>query len=1638
MTALDSLLETYRTQTATQRDKGTAFEKLVAAWLVTDPVQSKFFTKAELWGDWAHRSGVPRTDVGIDLVCTRHDGGLAAVQCKLFDPDRHIMKADIDSFISASSKDEFAERLIVETTEVPWSENALAMVVGQSIPTTVIGLQNLRESRVDWSRFAATADIERSEPKTLRDDQIEALEEAVGGLVDADRGRLIMACGTGKTLTSLRIAEELAGEGGYVLYLVPSLALMSQTVPEWCADALVPITAFAVCSDTQVGKRQRSSIDVAEIEVTDLAFPATTKSDKLAPAVAASDNGSMRVVFATYQSISVIEKAQAEHGLPDFDLIVCDEAHRTTGVTFAGEDQSNFVKVHDNDVIRGRKRIYMTATPRIYGENARSKAREADAILSSMDDPKLFGDVLFHHGFARAVESDILTDYRVIVLAMDESVVSSAVQKRLSDENSELTLDDATKIAGCWKALSKVGLMGLASNDTDPMNRALAFCRNIKSSKMVRDEFDKVIVDYRENEPDTAPPEEFECEIHHVDGTYKARARKQRLDWLKEDAGPDVCRILSNARCLTEGVDVPALDAIVFLHPRNSQIDVVQAVGRVMRKAPGKRMGYVILPVGIPAGVPADVALNDNKKYRVVWQILNALRAHDERLDAVINHGGLGQDVSDRITVVDGRVSQVEMRAITAEVDKLPTRRPRRGLGVGKGGGGSGYQDRIAEPPPPEPRQLVIDEFSRAVMAKIVEKCGTRDYWEDWAKDVAEIAERHITRIRSLVEQEGSDAQGFFQDFLKEVRDDLNEDVSAGDAIEMLAQHLITRPVFDAVFVGHEFVERNPVSVAMSEVLSVIDDAQVGREAKALEGFYASVRRRASGITDAQARQNLIVELYDKFFRNAFPLTTQRLGIVYTPVEIVDFIIHSVDDVLREEFGQTLGSEGIHILDPFVGTGTFITRLLQSGLIAPNELERKYRREIHCNEIVLLAYYIAAINIETVFHAITDRKKYLPFEGICLTDSFALHEGDDELSFYMTDNTNRRERQKATDIRVIFGNPPYSVGQRSSNDNAQNVTYARLDERIRATYSARGAKNVTRRALYDSYIRAIRWGSDRLGDMGVMAYVSGSAWVERAFADGMRKSLVDDFDSIHVFHLRGDIRKNMLSGGRAGEGENVFGQGSMTGIAITVFVKSSESNGLGRVRYHDIGDDLKRRQKLDIIDCFGSVHGIEEAGQWSTITPDKHGDWLDQRDASFDVYPKIGEKKGRPVDVIFRHYSRGVQTSRDAWCINPSRVALTSNLEKMAAFFNTEQTRWARAVEAEHTLSEVKSFVNLDPTRISWAADFYRAVKKGQALSVDDACVAPCMYRPFTKQKVYYSPRFNWSLYQMPQIFPHAGLPNRVIALTGSRSRNGLSVLMIDQIVDLNMLEAGVQCFPFWLYEPDVGEPDLLADQTDSVYQRRDAITSYALERFRTAYPEEVIAHADIFHYVYGLLHSEDYRERFRANLTKELPRIPCVASVEDYRAFRDSGRLLSELHVGYESVDRYPAEIDTGGVSLEGMDPETAYRVTKMRHLGTGRNKDITTVIYNPHITVRGIPEEAWDYVVSGKSALQWVMLRQCVKTHKASGIVSDANRYAIETVGDPRYPLDLLLRVITVSLETMKIVRALPEVSIASRSSG
>ena len=1272
MTAIDRILQSYRDAAVTEREMGTYFERLGLAFFLNDPVQAEEYEAVWTWSEWAKANGRDGKDVGIDLVAKlRNEDGFAAIQAKFYAADARIQKANIDSFISASGKEPFRRRVVLDTTEKEWGTNAEEMIRDQAIPVVRIGLTDLRESRIDWTIFETRGEIVLSAKKTLMPHQRDALADVSTGLAAADRGKMIMACGTGKTFTSLKIAEAIAGKGKRVLFMVPSLALMSQTVREWTNDTETPIRAFAVCSDAHVGKRRKSTDDIAEIEIHDLAFPATTDPVKVAEKAGHGDPDRMTVIFSTYQSIVTLTRAQ-EAGLPEFDLIICDEAHRTTGATLDGDEESNFVKIHSNDNVKARKRLYMTATPRIFGDNVRSKADEVGAELASMDNPALFGETLFYRGFGWAVQNGLLTDYKVIVLAMDEGLVSAAVQKRLGDAGSELVLDDATKIIGCYKALTKIDLKADVSTDPHPMRRALAFAKDIRSSKLIRDEFTAVVDEYlgQDSLVETEEPSShLQCQIEHVDGTFNAKTRGALLDWLKADAGDNVCRILTNARCLSEGVDVPALDAIMFLHPRKSQIDVVQSVGRVMRRAEGKKMGYVILPVGVPAGVPPEQALADNERYRVVWQILNALRAHDERFDSTINKASLGQDISDKVEIVGINADSEELKSVTAVVQNLPNKTKAASSGIGSGSGGP--DDDVIEGPELTQTEMTfsIDEFSRAIMAKIVKKCGTRDYWEDWSASIAEIAKNHITRLTALLKDPDTEARRAFDAFLGELRDDLNDTISEGDAIEMLAQHIITRPVFETLFEGHKFTAENPVSRAMQRVLDVLNEANLDKESRDLEKFYASVKMRSQGITDPQAKQKLIVELYDKFFRRAFPRTTEKLGIVYTPVEIVDFIIHSVNEVLQSEFGQTLGSPGVHIIDPFTGTGTFITRLLQSGLIAPGEMEHKFRHEIHANEIVLLAYYIAAINIEAVYHGLQGGD-YVPFEGICLTDTFQMYESDDLISHYMPDNSERRKRQKATDIRVIVGNPPYSSGQNSANDNNANVAYPTLDGRIRDSYVSRSTA-INKNALYDSYIRAIRWASDRIGDAGIVAYVTNAGWVDGNAADGLRACLAEEFTDLYVFHLKGNTR---TSGERARrEGGQTFGSGSRAPIAISIFIKNPNISENGRIFVHEIGDYLDRKQKLAIIKDFGSIRGITNANAWSHVVPDDQNDWINQRDVSFDAHISMGEKSGA-FSPLFEVYSRGIETGRDAWCTNFSEIDLSKNIRKTVDFSQFPQT----------------------------------------------------------------------------------------------------------------------------------------------------------------------------------------------------------------------------------------------------------------------------------------------------------------------------------------------------------------------------
>lgn len=1626
MSALSALLDTYRSASVTEREKGTYFEELICAYLRNEATYRDLYDKVWMYSDWAKEQGLDGRDTGIDLVArTQGTGEYHAIQCKLYAEDYRVQKKDIDSFFTASGKAPFSHRIIVTTTN-NWSEHAEDALQGQQPPVSKIDLQALEDSQIDWAKYQPNQAVALKAKKQLREHQQSALNAVAAGLKDADRGKLIMACGTGKTFTGLKIAERLAGKGKRVLFLVPSLSLLSQTLTEWTQESEIPLHSFAVCSDSDVGKKRKADEDTVQVFTHELRYPATTKADRLAAEMLKRhDDQHMSVVFSTYHSIDVISRAQHDHDLAAFDLVICDEAHRTTGATFGEDDESTFVRVHDADYLRAAKRLYMTATPRIYGDAAKVKAESGEVALCSMDDEALYGKELFVINFSEAVQRGLLTDYKVLVLTVEESVINRRLQELLKDEDNQLKVDDAAKIVGCWKALAKQGLHEQLIGDDQPMKRAVAFCQVISpnykgtkhkvSSINIASMFQSVVEAYQESE-NIDEASRLICQAEHVDGGMNASQKEAKLKWLKDEPPANTCRILSNVRCLSEGVDVPALDAVLFLTPRNSQVDVVQSVGRVMRNAPGKKRGYVVLPVVIPARMEPHEALNDNQTYKVVWQVLQALRSHDDSFDAMVN----------KLDLIGSDPRKMEVIAITDKVDKKAKKASGTSNGqAGKGQYGIGEKrnkyDAEGQLTQQAEMTYEVGEIEKAIYAKIVEKCGNRHHWEDWANDIAKIARTHIDRIQGILENPANtQEQAAFNAFAAELRDDLNDSISDGEIIEMLAQHLVTKPVFDALFDEYSFAKHNPMAKAMQGVLDALHEHHLEKEADTLEKFYASVRQRAAGITSAQGKQKIIVELYDKFFRNAFPKMTERLGIVYTPVEVVDFILHSVNHLLQQEFGQTLGSKGVHIIDPFTGTGTFITRLIQSGLISDKELPHKYKHEIHANELVLLAYYIAAINIEAAYHGeVID--EYTPFEGICLTDTFQMYEKDDLVNALLEDNSARRKRQKDLDIRVIVGNPPYSVGQGDANANNANVPYPGLDERIRTTYAARSDAN-NKNALYDSYIRSIRWASDRIGDAGIIGFVTNAGFVEANTADGLRKCLADEFSSLYVFHLRGNARTSGEQ--RRKEKDNVFGMGSRAPIAISLLVKNPATQGHGQIYFHDIGDYLSREEKLEKIVSYASVAGIPS---WQHVTPDEHGDWLKQRDNSFSQFIVVGDKDDKSALALFDNYSNGVKTQRDAWAFNSSRDKLATNMGRMIDFYNAEVVRFnsvPAGLDEKVRTEEVDGFIDTDPTRISWTRALKQDLGKDRRYAFEADCLVPGLYRPFTKQWLYFNRRFNEMVYQIPRIFPGAGKENLAINTT---SAGGLfSVLITDTLPSKFVGEDVAQWLPLYLYEESAkaSKHDLFAEPVEGGLRRRDAITDAGLAHFQSAYPGEQICKEDLFYYVYGILHSLDYRERYADNLRKELPRIPAVKRADDFWAFSKAGRALADLHLNYETVEPYPLTIEAKGTLTD-----ADYRVEKMKFAKKG---DKTTVIYNHRITLKGIPEAAWDYVVNGKAALDWVMERQAVRTDKASGIVNDANDWATETMGNPKYPLELFQRVVTVSLETQKIVNSLPALDI------
>lgn len=1650
----------------TKHDKGDLWERVCSWYLRNDPEMCQVVGAVWRWDDSDNplRTG---HDTGIDIVAERVDvpGTYWAIQCKNYDASHRLSLNDLGTFFAAAEADGRYTGLVIATFGEEVSSNVeehlLALQRNRGVTSLKLTPSDMAKSNVDWSLLMQLRDEDpearRARTFDPRPHQREAIDRIQASFELHDRAKAIMACGTGKTLTALRLAEARMAANGCrdVLFCAPSIALVAQSMREWTNQARVPFRSLVVCSDA---KASRIGEDDLLDSVVDVGFPATTDSRALVEryrCVREQDPDALVVVFSTYQSMQVVQDAQAG-GLPRFGLCVCDEAHRTAGTRLADdEDVSCYQIVMDGERVLADKRLFMTATPKVYGDNVKTRAGEVAAELYSMDDEGKYGPIAYELTFAEAVEEGLLCDYRVVVLAINQDAVPGTriVVTHGADE-SELDIGDKAKIIGCWRGLATHGedasrrlsaLEGDEAGDTpdfllvddfddwtegeptdgvaptasvEPLRRAVGFCSSIQASRDIDEAFPKVIEAYVSSTGDASGPT---CRLDHVDGSMDSKLRERKLGWLAGASEPGECRILTNARCLAEGVDVPSLDAVIFFSPKRSKVDVVQAVGRVMRtfhkgQPDEKRLGYIILPVAIPSEMTPEEALNQSDSFDVVWGVLQALRSHDQRIDAYIN--------------------------------SLPMRKARRKGGSLGIGGKSGRADEGEAATPRDGTSgaqtsieldFGVTDLERAVYAKAVERCGSKVYWSSWAEDVGRIAQAHVEQIGRAVESDPV-ANKAMASFLASLRDSLNPGITQQAAIEMVAQHMVTLPVFDALFGDYAFAQTNPVSVAIEEFVDALRGHGIGDmsddDRRSLDELYRSVRRRASFCRTDSNRQSLIKDLYNEFFSKAFTRTSEKLGIVYTPIQIVDYMLHATDRALQREFGRRLCDEGVHILDPFSGTGSYMAQLVSDPELMPaDRLPAKYAGELHSNEILLLAYYIMVVNVEYAYHSRVGGD-YVPFQGGVLTDTFQMDEkGDNPDLGLFIDNSERVLRQQDLPITVVIGNPPYSAGQRNANDDNQNERYPTLENRILSTYAAKCDANL-KNSLYDSYLKAFRWASDRIGDEGVVCFVTNAGWLRSDAGAGVRRCFSEEFNSIYVFDLLGNQRTQGEESRR--QGGKVFGSGSRAPIAITMLVKNPASKERGTIHYHCVGEYLSQEEKLTAVASFR-----DRDPKWEKLEQDRHGDWLDQRDEGWYEYAPMGLWEGHKklAGGLFAVWSRGATTSRDSWMIGFSKDAIISNMQRMISNYNSQVDDLV-ARGGDFQIDRKKDF-------ISWTDGLENLLAKGRKIQ-PSGMARRISYRPFVNEWTYVA---DYPLvhrpYLQPKFFPLLGpnecAENVVIALTNG---NNPSCLVSDCLPDLHFV-GDSQCFPLWWYEKDEGATmSLIAADGERVvrdawgnrYVRHDAITDEALRVFRDAYPAAFvgrpksqggpgISKEDVFWYVYGVLHSVEYRSRFAANLARELPRIPLA---EAFETFCFAGRALGELHLGYESVEPWPGLEVTG--ALPGQDPGPVQKLKwgKRRDPETGKLvRDTTTLVYNKTVTIRNIPESAQDYVVNGRSPLEWAIDRYQVKVDKATGIANDPNDYC----DDPRYVLDLVCRLVTVSMKTNEIVAQLPPIREVAR---
>ena len=1478
MITFDEVLDKIRRETendaheVNKYERGTRFEFLMKQYFENDSVYQSQFKKVMTWKEYSVEKDGDR-DLGIDLVGIRSDGSQCAIQCKCYADDSILDKSDIDTFYAEAAKyPEMTDYMLVFTGS-HLGKNAQLQV--EKTATVVLMQDNLRESQIDWNENRVRNAVVR---KTRRYYQKDAIGDVMKGFSEYDRGRLVMACGTGKTLVSLDVAEKAVNVGGLVLYVVPSLYLIPQTMREWADNKGVPHQYLVVCSDKTADRDANGSI--AEI----LIRPSTNAA-KLKSAIKGRRKDAMCVVFATYNSLPIVKNAVKE----EFDIILFDEAHKT-----ASSRISYYTMGHYNKNINARKRLYMTATPRVFSE----ATKKGNPDVRSMDDESIFGPEFHKLRFSDAVDMGILVPFKVALTEVSEQEVYEEMAQ--SGEDVPIAINDLTKMHGAWKSITHPDGV---DNPPRLLQRVIVFHNSVNKSRIFAGAKEsKLAFEQLVNKAkNLGQSVDNNVEVRHIDASTRTSKRGENLEWLRRsDMDENTCRVLTNARCLQEGVDVPSLDGVIFMDPKASKIDIIQSIGRVMRKPNDgkKQYGYVILPIPVPAGEDAFEVLDKSRGYKQIVNVLKAILAHDDRLMALLQS---------RLLLGDYHTGDPNLQSLEDVLEQL--------LGANTGR----MQELV--------KSIVLDLRDEAYYARRGIEMGNA------AKTIEEIIKTKALNDSKINEK----LDAFHEDLQKVVGTTLNKT----DSIKALSQHVVLYKIFNMLF-PEGF--QNPISQAMEQVIPSLN---LKAELEKFAGFYKDVEKDIEVIDTPQAKQEFIKTIYDSFLRGADKKSATRLGVVYTPIEIVDFIIHSVNHVLKTEFDTSFADphSSIKVLEPFVGAGTFLARLLESGIIPHDRLYENYKKNIYANEIMLLAYYVASVNVESTYQSLMQGHRYVPFDGISLTDTFdqdpqyrtdpEYHGKQSKFGETFREAHTRVQSQKGAHLHVIIGNPPYSGGQKSANEDNRNVSHRELEQRIRDTYKKRAPKGNTR-GLDNPYIKAFRWASDRIGASGIIGFVTPSNWVRGHSEAGLRVCLEEEFTDVWCFDLQGNA--NLQGEAWRKSGDKIFGGGSREPIGITILVKNPKKKDC-TIHYKKIDDYLKLDQKFEIIKNSNSIAGINN---WKPISPNKYKDWVDQRgekDERFNEYMPIGSdevKKNKTNKALFSTYSRGLGTSRDDWVYNASKSELEENMKRHIDYCNSQDLDYfivdkTQAKKNDSMIIRMKQYK-----------------KKGYDVKFDESQIRKALYRPFIKQYLYCDYVFNHESTVIMPFFPSPAFRNPTITVP-DKNQGAFSAHMTDCTPDLN-IHAPTQCFPLKT-KKNIGknvsdsaasrirsqfpDPNSLRQPNDNSAgqdsrqilgvhnehdprsgsgtpravlpnegdEMKDNITDWALEKYKAEYEDNTITKEDIFYYVYGVLHHLGYRKKYRNSLVRDLPHIPLAPT---FWVFSKAGRELADLHLNYDACQRH------------------------------------------------------------------------------------------------------------------------------------